>query len=110
MLYKILRWLFTVYFNIFYKVKVYGADNIPSSGPYIICSNHTSWFDPPLVGCVFSRNRLCFMAKEELFKIFILGYIITKLYAFPVKETLQIEQQSGVRFRVLEEGDILLFS
>jgi 1-acyl-sn-glycerol-3-phosphate acyltransferase len=107
MLYKILRWLFKVYFNLFYSVKIYGADNIPSSGPYIICSNHTSWFDPPLVGCVFSRNRLCFMAKDELFKIFILGYIIKKIYAFPVKRNTADRAAIRRALQVLDEGDIL---
>lgn len=107
MLYKVLIWVFNVFFKIFYDVKIYGAENIPSNGPYIICSNHTSWFDPPLVGCVFSKNRLCFMAKEELFRIFILGHIIKKLYAFPVKRNTADRAAIRRALQVLDQGDIL---
>jgi 1-acyl-sn-glycerol-3-phosphate acyltransferase len=47
------------------------------------------------------------MAKEELFKIFILGYIITKLYAFPVKRNTADRAAIRRALQVLEEGDIL---
>ncbi|HHT45998.1 MAG TPA: 1-acyl-sn-glycerol-3-phosphate acyltransferase [Firmicutes bacterium] len=107
MLYKVLRWVFIVFFKIFYDVQIYGADNIPSSGPYIICSNHTSWFDPPLIGCVFSKNKLCFMAKEELFRVFILGYIIKRIYAFPVKRNTADRAAIRRALQILDQGDIL---
>ncbi len=107
MLYKILRWLFKVYFILFYVLKISGTDNIPPRGPYIICSNHTSWFDPPLVGCVFPKNKLYFMAKDELFKTFILGNILKRLDAFPVKRDTADRAAIRRALQVLEEGNIL---
>lgn len=32
-------------FKIFWKLKVLGRENLPKAGPYIICANHTSYFD-----------------------------------------------------------------
>lgn len=107
MFYKFIKWLFIIFFKFFYSVQVYGMENLPSRGPYIICSNHTSWFDPPLVGCLLSRNRVCFMAKDELFKIFIFGYIIKKLYAFPVKRNTADRGAIRNALQVLNEGDVL---
>jgi 1-acyl-sn-glycerol-3-phosphate acyltransferase len=50
----------------------------------LILSNHVSYIDPIVVGAG-CRRRVNFMAKSELFKIPIFGYIIKKLYAFPVR-------------------------
>ena len=60
-----------------------GAANVPKSGPLILACNHVSYFDPPSLG-VASPRPVAYMAKHELFRIPILGPIITWLGAFPV--------------------------
>jgi 1-acyl-sn-glycerol-3-phosphate acyltransferase len=82
-LYLIGRYIFKIFFNIFYRVKIEGIDNVPKTGGVIIASNHISIFDPPLHG-VAMRRPLHFMAKKELFNIPLLGYIIKKTNAFPI--------------------------
>jgi len=47
-------------------------------------SNHGSLLDPPLLGHALRRN-ISFMAKAELFKIPLLGFIIKACGAYPVK-------------------------
>ncbi|HHX77067.1 MAG TPA: 1-acyl-sn-glycerol-3-phosphate acyltransferase [Firmicutes bacterium] len=84
MFYSIVKSIFRLFFLLFYPYKVEGRDNIPSKGPLIVCSNHISWLDPPLIGVIMPR-KVHFMAKEELFDIFLLGAAIKKLDAFPVK-------------------------
>lgn len=64
--------------------KVEGADNLPRQGGVVIVANHTSFWDPVVVGCAFKR-RVFFMAKEELFRIPLFGTLITLLGAFPVQ-------------------------
>ncbi len=84
--YKLARALFSIFFCVFFRWKIYGRENIPSEGVYIICSNHINWFDPPLVGCaVRTGTQVCFMAKGELFNIPVFNYLIKKLGAFPVR-------------------------
>ena len=86
MLYSIARWLFIVLFFLFFRYRVYGRDNIPRA-PFIVCSNHMSWLDPPLVACIFERrHQVYFMAKEELFDIPLLGLILERIGSFPVKK------------------------
>ena len=48
-LYKVGKFLFTVLLYPLYRIKVVGKKNIPKEGPVIICSNHISNLDPPVV-------------------------------------------------------------
>ncbi len=84
--YRTARALFSVLFLVIFPKKVFGTENIPEEGNFIVCSNHINWFDPTLIACTVGKNRqICFMAKEELFKIPVFNYLVTKAGAFPVK-------------------------
>ncbi len=85
MLYTVIKQIFRFIFSTIYPWKVKGLENIPEEGPLIICSNHISWADPALVASMVTRKQVFFMAKEELFNYFILGNIIKRVGAFPVK-------------------------
>jgi cytidylate kinase len=64
-------------------VRVSGTERIPH-GPCLIASNHRSYLDPPLVGTLHP-GAIAFMAKEELFRIPLLGPLIGVLNALPVR-------------------------
>lgn len=85
MFYYFVRFLFTLYLKICYRLVIVGKENVPQNGPLIVCSNHINWLDPPVVGCVIKSRKIHFMAKEELFNVFFLGRCICMLGAFPVK-------------------------
>ena len=61
-----------------------GRENIPQKASFIMVANHGSLLDPPLLGHSLKRN-ISFMAKAELFKIPVLGFIINACGAYPVK-------------------------
>lgn len=67
----------------FYRIKLYGAGNIPLDGKLIICSNHASNWDPILISIIFPR-QISWMGKKELFKNKALAYLLNKLMVFPV--------------------------
>jgi len=75
--------VFPIYKFIF-KGHLIGRDNIPQKDSFIMVSNHGSLLDPPLLGHALGRN-ISFMAKAELFKIPLLGFIIKACGAYPVK-------------------------
>lgn len=87
-----------------WRGRVYGAKNVPETGPLIVACNHISYFDPPLMGSLCPR-RLRYMAKKELFQIPVLGPVITALGAYSVdrqgsataaiKRSLQVLQAGG---------------
>ncbi len=71
--------------GIYYPVKIYGRENIPDGGA-LICANHSSNVDPVFLGFALGPKRMVTpMAKESLLKIPLIGRILGKLGAFPVR-------------------------
>ncbi len=54
-------------FKMLYRVRIEGAENIPSSGAVVIAGNHMSNLDCALVVCA-TRRCIHFLAKDELMK------------------------------------------
>ena len=75
--------VFPIY-KIFFRGNLIGLENIPQNDNFIMVSNHGSLLDPPLLGHAVGQN-ISFMAKAELFKIPILGFLIKACGAYPVK-------------------------
>ena len=100
---QLLSWL---YFKFFHRLDVIGADNIPSKGPFILASNHQSYFDPPALGCKLPRN-LHYFARDTLF-FWPLGFLIRNLNSIPVNRSqLDIATLKRV-LKILQQGDPLL--
>lgn len=59
---KSIAWVLS---HTFLRVRIYGADNIPISGPVLLVSNHISVFDLMMLQSI-CHNRLRFMARAEL--------------------------------------------
>ena len=74
---------YMIRFKLVYRLEVHGLENVPKDNEYIICPNHLSTLDPPLMVSVFPRN-VAFMAKKELFDIKFLRWWIDWLVAFAV--------------------------
>ena len=80
-----------IYCKVVYRVKVVGKENIPKKGPIIICGNHRSFLDPPLIEVTCGRYTR-FLAKEELTKNKFLAFL-----GVAIKESL----------KTLKNGDCL---
>ncbi len=68
------------------RVKSYGSENVPRKGGVILAPNHVSYIDPPAAGIGINFRPVHFMAKIELFKVPVLGFLIKAVGAFPVKQ------------------------
>lgn len=90
------------------RLRVHGADNIPSSGPVLIVSNHISQIDPPVLGVAVLPRRSHYMAKAELFRIPLLRRIVYRMGAFPVERGGADRRALRVAREVLRRGDVLL--
>jgi len=84
MSYTIFRAILRFIYRILFRIKAIGTENIPTEGAVIIASNHISLLDPPAVGVLIKR-KVHFMAKEELFKVPVIGPLIKSFGAYPVK-------------------------
>ncbi len=83
-LYPIGKFLCALVCRLFGRWKVIGRENIPPKGGVILAGNHVSYIDPPALGAGATRP-VHFMAKQELFRIPVLGFLIRNVGAFPVK-------------------------
>lgn len=83
MFYLIVRSLAVVLFKVLFRLQVSGLENIPLKGGFILAGNHISYLDPPALGIACPR-KLCFLAKEELFKG-TFGRLLANLNVFPIK-------------------------
>jgi 1-acyl-sn-glycerol-3-phosphate acyltransferase len=73
------RWIARTLF----ALHVEGAAHVPESGPVILAPNHVSYLDPVVVG-VSIRRPVHFMAKKELSRNPLVGWLLRGLQAYPV--------------------------
>ena len=73
-----------MFLKIFCRLEVYGRDNIPKTGGFILASNHVSFLDPLAVGVSIDR-KVSFVARHDLFSVPLLGWWMSGVGAFPVK-------------------------
>lgn len=84
-LYHLFKWsIVSPMLRAYFRGHIYGAENMPTSGPVLVVANHASDFDPPIVSsCV--RRPVSYMAKQELFKVPVLAPAIRAYGAYPVQ-------------------------
>jgi len=104
--YNVTKILVKLILLFFFRIKVEGRDNEPQDGAVIVCSNHISWWDPPLIGCILKR-RVFFMAKQELFQSPLFGCILKLLGAFPVKRGSPDRKAIKKSLQVLKQNKVL---
>ncbi|WP_455661242.1 lysophospholipid acyltransferase family protein [Pradoshia sp.] len=89
-----------------YRVRVYGIEHFPKTGGVLLCSNHISELDPPVVGMTAPRT-VHFIAKEELFKMPVLKAILPHVNAIPIKRGMSDRNALRKGLGVLKDGNVL---
>ncbi|MBR5152433.1 MAG: 1-acyl-sn-glycerol-3-phosphate acyltransferase [Clostridia bacterium] len=83
-LYKVARAVVSGVLHLLFRIRVEGIENIPTDRNVLVCANHLSLFDPPLLGTCLPV-QLRYMAKEELFKNRLFGSLLRAVGAFPIR-------------------------
>ena len=81
--YKLVRCICRLAAILLFNFRTEGQQHMPAKGPVVILSNHQSVLDPVLIGISFERH-LDYLAKASLFKVILLGSIISWLDAIPI--------------------------
>lgn len=112
MIYWICRPLMLLFYKIFYRVKVYGKENLIKKGRNLVCCNHLGKADVLVVGALYP-NKTIFMSKIEWYKNKFFGGLLKKLGSIPldrdkpslssIKEGLQV-LKSDKRLAIFPEG------
>lgn len=70
-------------FHLYFRLSRIGREHIPQEGPVILAANHRSFLDPFVIGTCL-RRPVYYVAKQELFRQRLTGWILGSLGAFPV--------------------------
>lgn len=105
--YKFVTTVLKCFSKTFYKFKVIGEENIPNEGNLIIAANHKSNLDPIFLASAVQNRQVAAVAKQELFKIKPLGYILKKLNGIPInREKPDVSTIKSI-LRAIKDGYIL---
>ncbi len=107
MAYFIVRNFLKLFFKIVMGFKVYGVENVPKKGGFILAGNHVSHLDPPALASA-SPRVLHFMARDTLFNNRVLGWIIGSCNSFPVRRGEADLGAIKEAVRRLKNGKVLL--
>lgn len=89
------------------RARVHRADNLPKEGGYIIACTHTGYVDILNLGVSVIPREVHFMAKKQLFEIKGLGWLITKLNAFPVDRDNPGPSVIKIPTQLIKEGKVV---
>lgn len=89
------------------KARVYGEENLPKEGGYIIACTHTGYVDILNLGVAMYPKEIHFMAKKQLFEMKGLGWLINRLNAFPVDRDNPGPSVIKIPSQLLKEGKIV---
>lgn len=79
-IYSIVNW----FVHFIFRIEIVNEHNIPENGSCMVCMNHISSWDPPVVVLSFKR-RVRFMAKYELFKIPVVSWVLKAMNTIPLR-------------------------
>ena len=110
MIYAALRWFMramtrTYLIGLFH---IAGAENVPRTGPIIVCPSHSGTLDPPMVPAFTPRGDSWSMAKSEYFKGGIVEMLFRWYHAFPVVRHTADRAALKLSFDLLKAGHALI--
>ncbi len=101
-----LRFLVSFILRIFVRVEVHLSDPLPP-GPFILCANHRSILDPPILFCLVRRKKVLW-AATYLFRIPLLGRLLRWSGAHPVQGLAQSVRTMRTSLRALRRGEVVI--
>ena len=92
---------------VLFRPTVVGRENIPLEGPVLIAPIHRSNVDFAFT-LFISPRKVFFMAKDSIFRVPLLGPLVTHLGAFPVKRGSAARESMSAAEEVLRQGHALV--
>ncbi len=93
-----------------WRVRAFGVENIPSSGPAVLASNHVGYLDFVFIGYgahLRGRRLVRFMAKKEVFDHKISGPLMRGMKHVPVDRFADARQSIDISVEALGRGELI---
>ena len=88
-----------------YRTRFIGAHHVPATGA-LIAANHVSYLDPVLLWCGATRP-IHFMAKADLWTVPVVGWVLPRLWAIPVRRGEPDRSAISNATTLLQEGELV---
>src|SRR5690242_17880575 len=105
--YRFCRFLFRVYFRIYHRGQIVGAEHTPKQGALILAGNHVSFLDPPFFGQACPREAY-YMARDTLFRHWLGGAILRSWNCVPLSRERGDIGALRTMLRLLDDGKAVL--
>ena len=83
---RFMQWLLTPFFLLWARTDAIGIENIDDTKGGLLLLNHESYLDP-LVAAFRLRRPVSFLARDGLFDVPVIGWILRRTYVVPVSQT-----------------------
>jgi 1-acyl-sn-glycerol-3-phosphate acyltransferase len=106
-LYSFARTVLNPLRKFFYRIDVDGLENVPVTGPAIMCPNHVSFLDSPFLMLVLPR-RITYVGKAEYMDDWKTKYLFPAVGMIPIDRSggNASERALNAATRVLERGEL----
>jgi 1-acyl-sn-glycerol-3-phosphate acyltransferase len=107
--YWVARFVCQVFCALFFRLRVEGRENVPRGGAYILAGNHQSYLDPVFCG-VGIRRRLCFVARDSLFRFKPFGRLLGSLNVIPIgRDKADLATMRAIIARLVQGEAVCLY-
>lgn len=106
-LYMLVMCIYAVLAKVIFRMRIVGKENFPQEENYIIMGNHVAFWDPLTLALCNLKREIHFMGKKELFKNPILGWVWTKVHAFPVDRGNLDMAAMRTAMKIVKSGETL---
>ncbi len=108
-LYYVARCLLVPAMLIWFRLQRSGREHARTAGGLIVASNHRSFLDPFVIGALLPwRRRIQFVAKVELFEKAWIGWLLSRLGAFPIRRGQSDETAMETARLIVERGGTVI--
>jgi 1-acyl-sn-glycerol-3-phosphate acyltransferase len=108
-LYYLARVILQPAFLLWFRLQRTGREHARAKGGMILASNHRSFLDPFALGTLLPwRRRIQFVAKVELFEKRWIGWVLSRLGAFPIRRGQSDETAMETARLIVERGGTVI--
>lgn len=90
------------------RMRIDGMERMPRTGAVLVIGNHVGTVEPALTGVFIPRRDVYYMAKSELFRNPLLGWLFRQNHAFPVVRKTADRAALRAALAVLASDHVLL--
>lgn len=106
---NLLSFFIGLFLKLFFRIKVEGTENIPENESFILCANHVSYLDAPLVYTALGKHKIkgFFLGYKDYVTHPLLNWAKDLLRLIPIEARFDVTESLKICRYILENEKIL---